>query len=1001
VEIITYWNVETLYRFFNGVAAIVGGSDFLSALRVVVLLGLALGVFAWWKQRLYEWTSDKVMLLVLLIMFSSLKSNILITDKTNLEPPRVVNNVPWALAVPVFLANGIGTWLVYKYEAVFNIPNEISLANGDMAFGHRILKNVNRAKITNAPLQADLMQFIKECTVNDVRDGAIDDTNLLKGVNSWNTMWDNTSPARFVTLGMLTGNQQLFTCTDAAKNAGALTLKTRVDAATLEALTINGRAMFPRSTSDTVAAGLYANAIGTSFGYILGVTSSASDALKQGMFNNLWKEAGTNLPAMLGDPARVSEVTALMTTAAAARAADGANSSTSMLAQEAIPHIRNVIQAFLLGFFPILTLMMFILNNDERLAYLKTYIKLLAGVELIPVAFAILNHVSIIWLTKKAAALKIAENAGVSFQMTDVFDATLQDEQAMLGSMLIGVMVLMLMLIGATQLSGVIDRTTAAFSGAANSTAGELARGNFSAGNVSLDNASAGNGSFFKYDGNMALSGGGMSMQMANGGTITSTLNGTSAYSELQNAFAARFTQSANRGSDNTSRIGSNVVATQGQQWTDRQADSASLTKNVGASRERGANQLINKGSTIDLSGGYNTNAAQRNEESVQDARVSRFGNQESAARDLSSRLGGDLSARQYAPRSNAGGGKGNPANAQASPNQPNPSANGSPRPNAGQGMPFAGGFNVGGSIGGSYGASATNARDWSTQSNQSGSKSADQSFNYGVRAGATTLNQTGESSSQVSRDGRDATRSNVAEQAKSSDIGFRKDLAFDENANYANSRQAGLERSLDRDKGFLKKVADSEGLSVMGMMIRGDGYMKQAMENYFDSKIASNIQPPNTFNSGSPIPTRPSIDAIRSSGERLLNPQALDKKDKDNISKTGSKGTRPVAADLRTNPLIENARQATARQALGPRAVEIPAREQGIPIKDIVGESKDIGSNPMSVNGEAEKILGRGVTQGAENAWNALRGKSGIPNPTQKQNPSEPSPTIKTPEEN
>jgi hypothetical protein len=43
------------------------------------------------------------------------------------------------------------------------------------------------------------------------------------------------------------------------------------------------------------------------------------------------------------------------------------------------------------------------------------------------------------------------------------------------------------------------------------------------------------------------------------------------------------------------------------------------------------------------------------------------------------------------------------------------------------------------------------------------------------------------------------------------------------------------------------------------------------------------------------------------------------------------------------------------------------------------VGENKDIGNNPMSVSGEAEGVQGRGLVQGAKNAWNTAIGNGGL----------------------
>ena len=44
IEIATYWNVETLYYVFNGVASIMAGAGFSGLLKMVFLFALFIGI---------------------------------------------------------------------------------------------------------------------------------------------------------------------------------------------------------------------------------------------------------------------------------------------------------------------------------------------------------------------------------------------------------------------------------------------------------------------------------------------------------------------------------------------------------------------------------------------------------------------------------------------------------------------------------------------------------------------------------------------------------------------------------------------------------------------------------------------------------------------------------------------------------------------------------------------------------------------------------------------
>ena len=54
IEISTYWNVETLYYVFNGVAAIMGGDGFTGLLKMVFLFAILIGMFAYAGNKQLE-----------------------------------------------------------------------------------------------------------------------------------------------------------------------------------------------------------------------------------------------------------------------------------------------------------------------------------------------------------------------------------------------------------------------------------------------------------------------------------------------------------------------------------------------------------------------------------------------------------------------------------------------------------------------------------------------------------------------------------------------------------------------------------------------------------------------------------------------------------------------------------------------------------------------------------------------------------------------------------
>ena len=56
------------------------------------------------------------------------------------------------------------------------------------------------------------------------------------------------------------------------------------------------------------AEGLLANVVGQSYGWILGNAANGAEALRQSMFNNLWRDAGTGVALGFYDELRVERI---------------------------------------------------------------------------------------------------------------------------------------------------------------------------------------------------------------------------------------------------------------------------------------------------------------------------------------------------------------------------------------------------------------------------------------------------------------------------------------------------------------------------------------------------------------------------------------------------------------------------------------------------------------------------------------------------------------------
>lgn len=586
-QINTYWNVDTLATVFNGVAAIFNSGNYTSLIKLIFILGLGIAILVYAMGRqsdFFKWFLQSYIMVSLLMIPVN---TVTIVDVTNQQPPKVVSNVPWTMAALASVSTEVQYWLTKTFEATFGIPDSMNVVAGDVGFGHRILRSVNQITIQDPNLKSDLMQFFKECTTYDVRDGAISPKDLIGKVDTWNLIFTNTSPARFVTYDTLTSNPKTDTCTNTAT-----VLKNRIDNGIAASTTYYGKSMFTRAKTDAAATSLFIQAVGDSSSWILNNAASTSSIIKQSMFNNMWREAGSEIPAMTGDNARLEQVNAVMGATQAAAQISGSQNTITLLAQEAIPHMRNWIEAIIYACFPLVVLLILLSPAEAALKILGGYAISILWLGLIPVMWAVINDLSLLHLKQKMVGLSLV-NGGVPFQLSTVYDTTLFDEQSAIGWMIVltpalAGMFLKLASGGFTSLAGSM---MASMNSMGASAGASTALGNNSIGQTSLDNASVNNTSMNKYDSSMGVHGGGMVVGQSSGNIMTVAGNGSTAISELRHERARRYELSKHQEAGSSQQSQSGVGATF---TTDKHANrgyNASFEQGVGTNRTRGNSQ--------------------------------------------------------------------------------------------------------------------------------------------------------------------------------------------------------------------------------------------------------------------------------------------------------------------------------------------------------------------------------------------------------------------------
>lgn len=617
-EIATFWNVEPLYYIFNAVAATVKNNDYTGLIKFCLYMGAFIGCIYWIQGRPAEFLRWFISALVFASIVNLPVAKVTIVDRTGYEGPRVVDNVPWTLALGVSSFAQIRDWLTTTAESVLSLPDDLKFQKHDIAFGHRILKAANEVTVVDPELRADLTQFFKECTIYDIRDGVIQPNQLLNSADAWDTIFNETNPARFVTTRLLSGSPITDTCTHVANGSGSVGknngLKQRLLLDQQRVLNILGQQFNPRVKNEQVAGALLAQQLGSAQDFLWTTGGSAAQAIRQSMFNNIWRESAGNIAQILQDPGAVSAMNAA--TLAAAQTNTTLRAQTIM-AEETLPRFHNAIEFILIALFPIILPIMVTQAADKAKAVLMNYFATMVWVALWPMLFAILNFLMTINLARKAKWIAGAD--GIPFTKVGPFQSMLVDDQAMIGYLvwLVPVIAGAIVKLGHGAMNNAFDRAFYTTQTAASSSGAQAALGNYQTGAQSHDSFSSNIVQAHKYNTDYAAQNGAMSLRLGNGSTITRYGQAVSTIAEAMNSLAVQ----------ENSRFGERIGASENSSITtsmdtERFAASgaranASLQSYLGHDQGRSDNQSYIQSLRMSESAGYDDRASFGNRDTI------------------------------------------------------------------------------------------------------------------------------------------------------------------------------------------------------------------------------------------------------------------------------------------------------------------------------------------------------------------------------------------------
>ena len=147
-EIYAYQNADSLFGVFNAAAAIHASGDYAAAVAAVAFCGFvtALIAYAFAPEKLQGWKWLGTVVLVFSVLIVP-KVTVGIVDKTGGSAVKVVDNVPFGVAVLGSLTSTIGNTLTGLFETAFQVipgagalPAELSYQQNGLMFGNRLIR---------------------------------------------------------------------------------------------------------------------------------------------------------------------------------------------------------------------------------------------------------------------------------------------------------------------------------------------------------------------------------------------------------------------------------------------------------------------------------------------------------------------------------------------------------------------------------------------------------------------------------------------------------------------------------------------------------------------------------------------------------------------------------------------------------------------------------------------------------------------------------------------
>lgn len=383
-EYVTFGGGETVADLFNAVAAIAGGGDFATLVKLTLVCGAAWGL-AGIMAGGQMWAPVRNLAIALVVYWSLFlpTSTVLVVDRLNPAASRPVDNVPLGLAMFAGFSSKVSTALASMAEQAFAVPDDLKYTQTGYLFGSRLISETTQVKITNTHFAASLEDFVINCVFYGVENEHYDFNELANSKDIWQYLTVTKPPQQtkyFTYVDPADGSRSIMSCRQGATSLSALWQGevNRVAGAL-------GRKM-GLGTDDTSARTSLFSKLPVASNFFMSMSNDALVTFRQAMMINAVDNATMRYASQTGN-------SAAMEAYASARIDRQLKATQSTAAQESerfASLLKTTLEMIMIGVFPF---MIVLLVTPAGLQSLRLYFSGFIALQSWPLLYAVLHRI--------------------------------------------------------------------------------------------------------------------------------------------------------------------------------------------------------------------------------------------------------------------------------------------------------------------------------------------------------------------------------------------------------------------------------------------------------------------------------------------------------------------------------------------------------------------------------------------------------------------------------